>query len=431
MRFEELTSECAVLVHRHMEKKQNDKRGYNIYKILHVTNNEVLMCRVLADLLSPNGSHGMGSVFLQVFLKNILEMDVSDEALQEAHIYKEYPIMNDRRIDLVIRLKFVFIPIEVKINAGEQKSQCYDYFQFAKKSNADTFVVYLTKFGHFPSEYSTYGGIDNKDFVPKNKIRCISFSGDIIDWLNNIWEISSEKLKPMIMQYIDAIKDFTENKDEEYRMEIVEKINQGSDTLRTSIEIAKALDDAKAAQIYKLFQEFERQMPELTEKYGLEEESVSRWFHYREQANRDFYAHNESTYPGLNYIVKGTTLGKGLSLWLRIEVNYRLFACFCVFNYDLESEFGKGNQQDIISQKLWDKLRDYVELPDRQTEKSWVIDWKYLPTGSSSIMDDIESIPDFKKMNEAAISLAGDEERRIFVRKCIKTIENALLSELR
>lgn len=234
------------------------------------------MCRVLADLLSPNGSHGMGSVFLQVFLKNILEMDVSDEALQEAHIYKEYPIMNDRRIDIVIRLKSVFIPIEVKINAGEQKSQCYDYFQFAKKSNADTFVVYLTKFGHFPSEYSTYGGIDNKDFVPKNKIQCISFLGDIIDWLNNIWEISSEKLKPMIMQYIDAIKDFIENKDEEYRMEIVEKINQGSDTLRTSIEIAKALDDAKAAQIYKLFQEFERQMPELTEKYGLEEESVSR-----------------------------------------------------------------------------------------------------------------------------------------------------------
>ena len=70
-------------------------------------------------------------------------------------------------------------------------------------------------------------------------------------------------------------------------------------------------------------------------------------------------------------------------------------------------------------------------MPDKQTEKSWVIDWKYLPTGSSSIMDDIESIPDFKKMNEAAISLAGDEERRIFVRKCIKTIENALLSELR
>ena len=34
-------------------------------------------------------------------------------------------------------------------------------------------------------------------------------------------------------------------------------------------------------------------------------------------------------------------------------------------------------------------------------------------------------------MNEAAISLAWDEERRIFVRKCIKTIENALLSELR
>lgn len=116
MRFEELTSECAVLVHRHMEKKQNDKREYNIYKILHVTNNEVLMCRVLADLLSQNGSHGMGSVFLQVFLKNILEMDVSDEALQEAHIYKEYPIMNDRRIDLVIRLKSVFIPIEVKIS---------------------------------------------------------------------------------------------------------------------------------------------------------------------------------------------------------------------------------------------------------------------------------------------------------------------------
>ncbi|TAH59676.1 MAG: hypothetical protein EWM50_07655 [Gottschalkiaceae bacterium] len=39
----------------------------------------------------------------------------------------EYPIDEDRRIDIVIACASRFIPIEVKIHARDQYSQCYDY----------------------------------------------------------------------------------------------------------------------------------------------------------------------------------------------------------------------------------------------------------------------------------------------------------------
>ena len=430
MSFENLQTKCSDIVAKYDNKKSN-KDTCNIYKILHITHNEVLMCRVLADFLNPQGMHRQGCRYLQVFLKEVLDWDIAEEILQEARVYREYPITNDRRIDIVIRFRSRFIPIEVKINAGEQKSQCYDYFQFAKERDTQAFVVYLTKYGDSPSNYSTCGGENDSDCVPKDKIRCVSFAEDIVDWLEKIKVDTVANMQPLIAQYIDAIKDFTENEEEEYQMELAKQIGENSQTLRTSIEIAEAVDDAKVMQMQFLFQEFEKQMLPILEKYGLEEEQRSRWFHYKEQATRDFYARNESTYPGVNYVVKGASLSGGLSLWLRIEVEYRLFAGFCLFNYDMESEFGQGDQQDDISDEMWMELQNYVVLPEKCNCNSWIIDWAYLPTGSASIMDNIETVPNFKTMNKAAIELADKDKRAEFVRKSILVIEDVFLSRLK
>ena len=57
--------------------------------------------------------------------------------------------------------------------------------------------------------------------------------------------------------------------------------------------------------------------------------------------------------------------------------------------------------------------------------------WKYLPTGSDSTRDAIDSVPDFKKMNEAAIELADEDKRKEFVSRSIKKIEDTLLSLIR
>lgn len=431
MVVEKLFEDCSTVINKRDRSISERSSEYNIYKILHITQNEVLMCRVLADLLNPMGKHGMGQLYLERFLSDVAGISISDKDLQQAHVYKEYLITNDRRIDIVIRCRNIFIPIEVKINAGDQKSQLYDYYQYARQYDDQAFVIYLTKDGRSPSEYSICGGIDNADRIPQDMIKCLSFSDDIIRWLDWCIDNSREEMKPMLTQYRDAIRDFTDNGDEEYLMELADKLTTNSDNLRTALEVVKAIDAAKSSVMIKLFQEFEKQMRPICEKYHLIEEERSRWYHYTDQATDEFYAHAGSTYPGLNYVVKNADIGDGLSLWLRIEVDCRLFAGLCVFNYNLESESGVGNEQVEIPDGLWKVIRDYVSAGSENTSENWWVDWRYLPTGSNSAIDDIDTVPDFKIMNDAAIALADDNYRIEFVKNCITVLEESLLSRLK
>ena len=91
---------------------------YNIFNVLEINEKEVIMCRLLADLLNPEGQHGCGILFLKSFLKDILkEYRMSDTLLAHTAVIKEFVINNDRRIDIVIQNTCFFIPIEVKIYA--------------------------------------------------------------------------------------------------------------------------------------------------------------------------------------------------------------------------------------------------------------------------------------------------------------------------
>ena len=432
MKTTDFLQSCAPIVDRHRSEQRVRETEYNIYKLLRITHNEVLMCRILADLLNPSGMHGSNILYLKSFLKDILHLDIDDGVLKDARVYKEYPITNERRIDIVIAFRRTFIPIEVKINAGDQDSQCYDYYQYAIKRDKDACIVYLTKDGYGPSEYSLTG--KNGDVLPMDKVRCISFEKDIMAWLESVEKVSEEVMKPLISQYKGAVGDFISSFDEDYTMEIVNEIIRNSDSLRTAIEIADNVNRAKCGIMQRLFKEFECQMEPILSKYGLEEETRSEWFHYKYQADESYYAHTESSYPGINYIVKSAVFKEsGLSLWFRIEVDNRLFGSLCLFNYDMTSDTGYpvGNQQDSISESLWDELRTMVELPGKRDGNNWIVAWRYIPTGSSSNADEIDLVPDFKAMNDAAIALADDEKRRAFVERSIKVIEETILSLLR
>ena len=118
-------------------------------------------------------------------MNKTINIDNSDLEIEKLRVFKEYPINKERRIDIVIRNSNFFISIEVKINAGEQKSQCYDYYQHAIIEYKNTKVIYLTKYGTLPSEYSTMEAFEKKDRVPDDRIICISFKDDIRRWLEN------------------------------------------------------------------------------------------------------------------------------------------------------------------------------------------------------------------------------------------------------
>ena len=421
--------ECKQITAQHAEAKKNRRRTYNIYQLLDITDKEIQMCRILADLLDPDGVHDEGIKYLKVFFDTVLHIDLPDSVLRGAKVEREYPIINKRRIDIVIDYQGGFIPIEVKINAEDMKSQCYDYYHFARKTDPDTFVVYLTRNGCMPSAYSLTG--EKGDRLDEKYIHCISFEGDILSWLDKIKRIADENMVPMLEQFEGAVLDFLYSEGESYKMDLSEKILENSSNLRTAIAIADSLNFAKAELMKRLFQEFENQMEPLLKKYNLEPEMKSKWYHYKDMATEDYYAYkSNTTYPGLNYVISSVNLGGGLSLWLRIEIEYRLLGSLCVFNYAANSDNGYeiGNQCDDISDALWKKLRGIILLPEEKSNDGWSIIWRFLPTGTDIPRGTNEKVPDFKVMNEAAIELADDDKRKEFVARSIKVIEEKLLS---
>ena len=421
--------ECKQITAQHAEAKKNRRRTYNIYQLLDITDKEIQMCRILADLLDPDGVHDEGIKYLKVFFDTVLHIDLPDSVLWGAKVEREYPIINKRRIDIVIDYQGGFIPIEVKINAEDMKSQCYDYYHFARKTDPDTFVVYLTRNGCMPSAYSLTG--EKGDRLDEKYIHCISFEGDILSWLDKIKRIADENMVPMLEQFEGAVLDFLYSEGESYKMDLSEKILESSSNLRTAIAIADSLNFAKAELMKRLFQEFENQMEPLLKKYNLEPEMKSKWYHYKDMATEDYYAYkSNTTYPGLNYVISSVNLGGGLSLWLRIEIEYRLLGSLCVFNYAANSDNGYeiGNQCDDISDALWKKLRGIILLPEEKSNDGWSIIWRFLPTGTDIPRGTNEKVPDFKVMNEAAIELADDDKRKEFVARSIKVIEEKLLS---
>lgn len=421
--------ECKQITAQHTEARKNRRRTYNIYQLLDITDKEIQMCRILADLLDPDGVHDEGIKYLKVFFDTVLHIDLPDSVLRGAKVEREYPIINKRRIDIVIDYQGGFIPIEVKINAEDMKSQCYDYYHFARKTDPDTFVVYLTRNGCMPSAYSLTG--EKGDRLDEKYIHCISFEGDILSWLDKIKRIADENMVPMLEQFEGAVLDFLYSEGESYKMDLSEKILESSSNLRTAIAIADSLNFAKAELMKRLFQEFENQMEPLLKKYNLEPEMKSKWYHYKDMATEDYYAYKRNTtYPGLNYVISSVNLGGGLSLWLRIEIEYRLLGSLCVFNYAANSDNGYeiGNQCDDISDALWKKLRGIILLPEEKSNDGWSIIWRFLPTGTDIPRGTNEKVPDFKVMNEAAIELADDDKRKEFVARSIKVIEEKLLS---
>lgn len=79
---------------------------------------------------------------MKSFLEVCLQMDCAKlKTLERTCVMTEYLIDNGRRIDIMLQHPQFSIPIEVKINAGDQESQCYDYHFYARNAK----LVYLTK----------------------------------------------------------------------------------------------------------------------------------------------------------------------------------------------------------------------------------------------------------------------------------------------
>ncbi len=377
---------------------KNTGYKFNIFEIIGIQSDEVEICKFIYELLNPRGSHGQGYIYLKYFFRDVLNIQIADEKLQSAKIYREYVIKNNRRIDLFICVDSYSIPIEVKIYAGEQQNQCFDYLSYAKHSN----LYYLTRFGDFPSEYSTKNLKESKVI---EKISCISFEREILTWLKHCVEeentVDILPVRELILQLIRVIGKFTNKLEDKMEIEIIDIITKNSENMKNAIDIKNAVDKARVDLMKRLFSSIENKIKENLDVDKLINEYDYSYDNFK-KCNGYYSYKSSSTCPGISYLYK-KNVKDNVDVWVRIEIDEHIFVGYCSpFNDKFENK-------QLIEMEIQD-----LGITPRQA--NWWLYWEYV------FQNETNSKVNFKNSNEAYFNLFNKDYEEKFVNECTEKV---------
>ena len=329
--------------------------SFNVFSVLKMESNEVdTHSRMLYELLSPDGIHGVENRFLREFFHLVLRKPFREDTA----VYREYSIEeadNYGRIDLLVEGKEFRYPIEVKIYADDQHRQIKRYAQFAAKAQ-DGHVYYLTLDGHEPSEDST-DGVDN--------FTCLSFGAHIRPWLVRCGEIAwqTPAVAGTIQQYIHLIDTLTQNAKEDVFMNIIQKtVGLSRENYEAAAAIEQSLEPLRVEMMRRVFGEIEGHIGDRLTKHSSS---------YENDAAEFYSSKRKKVWPSLTYLVK--QCGE-LTVAFRVEVDWSLSCGFIFFdeNYAQVPERAK-ELIDAFGSENWKKLITTY------TFKDWWLWWDYLP----------------------------------------------------
>ena len=147
-----------------------------MFRIFGVDHYENTHSAILAELLNPNGTHGLKHKFVHSFLDSLNINKYIDLDYENCTVFTEFQTINGR-LDILIRdTNKKAIIIENKIYADDQWEQLKRYNDFAKIEfgEGNYVLLYLTLTGNEASPQSA----QNVDYSQ------ISYCNDIINWLN-------------------------------------------------------------------------------------------------------------------------------------------------------------------------------------------------------------------------------------------------------
>ena len=135
--------------------------AFDPWQVIGLRRDEVRTVRVLAWLLDPHGSHGLGSAILEQGLLPLLNPGITNTALGKYFsIRTESNPNGDKsfRMDMEIESETLYIVVEAKIDALEQSLQIERYCSHAKEyaGQRSWAVVFLTPDGKIPDSAGGY-----------------------------------------------------------------------------------------------------------------------------------------------------------------------------------------------------------------------------------------------------------------------------------
>lgn len=259
--------------------------SFNVFDAFRIKRSELAWSAWIAYLLDPSEKHGMGNIFLKLFLKQLgLPEDFVEKAKKNeptveraiGPIDKDYE--NGGRIDIIIHDPDSnnALIIENKIDADDQRKQLYRYYNFAHKEGRfnESRIYYLSLLKSYPGLDSITG--NNKSIgvggvLQKGKDKdfdCISYIDDIKKWLNQCVDKcdDSNPIKSIIEQSIKALDSMCHQTvvDAEFRKKVEDVLNRGGK--KTIAEKLEFLKKAKfeqypkcAKQLYSLIRIYQRE----------------------------------------------------------------------------------------------------------------------------------------------------------------------------
>lgn len=241
----QLLSRVGKVCKHHNELSRISGADFNIFKITKIAFDEVKHSAFLAELLSPNGSHGQGDTFLRLFARKFEVINFNTEsAITKVESYVgQVTEDSGGRIDILIDdRRGNHIIIENKIYAGDQPNQLIRYYNFKKQN-----LFYLTLNGVEASEKSTTNNKQSIKLKAKEDYRPIAYKSDIVEWLELCQKeaVAMPLLREGIAHYINLIKYLTgETANKAMQKEIVDLITESPVNLANAKEIAQNYAEA-------------------------------------------------------------------------------------------------------------------------------------------------------------------------------------------
>ncbi len=253
------------------KEESNSRSRFNIFTLLRKSSDEVAVhSRFLAELLNPNGNHGM-SIFQRLFIEKVINAIIETNN-EEYQWQREKIAPNNRfscsfekshgkfgRIDILLENKEKIIVIENKIYAEDQKKQLERYYNACLEKgfrHENIYVIYLNLCG---DEISNYG----KGNLSKHDFAQISYKEDILPWLECCLETDEVKQFPhieqTIIQYCTLIKKLTHTGTKSMTKQHIELLYQG-DNFKLAQQLSQSFDKFKIDVQRKMWQDLQQSL---------------------------------------------------------------------------------------------------------------------------------------------------------------------------
>jgi hypothetical protein len=240
--YTNLFHSAQLIIQKEEELKKAKGESFNVFSILRMESKENdTHSNFLGNLLDPNGTHLMGSVFLSEFLKTINAEGFID--ISTTQVYLEYNCgkvdhvaKTGGRIDIYLKdINGKSISIENKIYAGDQPNQIERYVNHNKGFNR---VYYLTLEGKNASKESRGELNAGTDYFT------MTYRDDIVNWLESCTKeaVNAPIVRETIKQYRILIQKLTKTIDTVQEQELQKLILSNYEA---SELIARNFDSAK------------------------------------------------------------------------------------------------------------------------------------------------------------------------------------------